>query len=192
MSKKILIISIIIVVTGYFWYKSRGDNTLTSDVKETPTSVSGQNVDRNIDILKYPKIYTSPDGKFTFNYPDGFKITDNTGASSASAEGTIVPGKILVESGQPNKGFEITIIPFDEPGPLTAERIHQDLPNLEISKFRNIDISSVSALAFDSKDDSIGDTSEIWFTHNGSLYQAQTYRSFSPEMEEILKTLKFK
>lgn len=136
------------------------------------------------------KTYASPNGEFSFNYPEGFVITELPINEATTSR------QIIVESGEPQRGFELDILAFDEPGPLTSERIKQDLPDIEISQSRDISISSITALAFESTDPppagGIGKTYEIWFVHDGNLYQAKTYRTFGKEMEEMMRTIKFK
>jgi hypothetical protein len=141
--------------------------------------------------LENPQTYQEPQGggeknKFTFNYPQKFNLT------SQDIEGG--GKKILVESTEPQKGFEITVLPFDEVGPLTAARIKQDIPDMVMGNQKSVIVGAekIPALAFNSTDENIGNTFEIWFVYNGSLYQALTYPEFSAGMEEILKTWQFK
>lgn len=99
--------------------------------------------------------------------------------------------KYIFESKEARKGFEIAVLPFDEVGPLTRERILQDLPDMIITDEKDIMIGEEApALAFESVDEGLGPTFEIWFIYGGNLYQARTYLEFGPQMTEILKTFK--
>ncbi len=123
---------------------------------------------------------------FVFQYPERFNVT------SQSIEGG---GKrILVESTEPKKGFELVVLPFDEQGILTAERIRADIPDavLENEKSVSVGQENIPAIAFNSNDENIGQTYEVWFTYEGYLYEALTYPEFAGDMEEILKTWQFK
>lgn len=137
--------------------------------------------------LGQPQTYEQPEDNFTFSYPQKLNVTE-------TAIEEIEGGKrILVESEEPKKGFEMIILPFDETGLLTAERIRQDLPDMLMENIRNILISNnITAISFDSIDENIGETHEVWFVYNGYLYQARTYRDFGQTMEAILQTWKFK
>lgn len=123
---------------------------------------------------------------FVFQYPEKFNVVREPIEGGGE--------KILVESQDPKKGFEVTVLPFDEQGPLTAARVKQDLPNIVMDNQKSVTVGAekIPALAFNSTDENIGKTFEIWFIYSGSLYQALTYPEFAGGMEEILKTWKFK
>jgi hypothetical protein len=124
-------------------------------------------------------------GEPTFSYPKEFKMTET------AIDGVENRKRILVEGSEAGKGFEIIVLPFDEVGPLTKQRILQDLPDKIIKNEKNIKVGGgIDALAFESSDESIGATYEIWFVRSGFIYEARTYPEFGPKMEEILKTLK--
>lgn len=130
---------------------------------------------------------------FTLDYPRDFKVhEEDVGASGSSAEASAPQGKKYVfESSEPKRGFEITVLPFDEASPLTKERILQDIPDMPIANEKNITVGkNIPALAFESEDESIGPTFEIWFIYSGNLYEIQTYAEFGPQMTDILKTFK--
>lgn len=138
------------------------------------------------------QIFQSEDGGFSFSYPKNLKVTET------ALEGVDGGKRILVESGEVKKGFEITVLPFDEAGPLTRERILADVPDMEMSNVENISVGeNISALSFESVDENIGKTFEIWFVSSpqgnpvgtgGYLFEARTYPEFGGEMEEMLNT----
>ncbi len=129
------------------------------------------------------KIYESPEHKFSFEYEDDFIITH----TSLDAG-----GKIVFESLEPRKGFQIIIFPFDELGPLTEERIKKDLPDLAVIEAESVSVAGVETLYFKSVDEGVGDTFEVWFVYSGNFYQIQTYREFSGELQVIMKSWQFK
>ena len=131
------------------------------------------------------RTYASDEDNFTFPYPADF-ITFTHPVADAGK-------RIVLESTKAERGFEITILPFDEPGPLTAERILVDIPDMTLENSHSITIGSgIPALAFDSADENIGPTHEIWFPYDGFLYQARTRPAFGPEMEMLLAEWSFK
>ncbi|PJE69041.1 hypothetical protein COU96_01905, partial [Candidatus Shapirobacteria bacterium CG10_big_fil_rev_8_21_14_0_10_38_14] len=114
-------------------------------------------------------IYTDSQYKFSFEYPKNFTATK----FQEGEEGDT----ILVQEKESKKSFQIFISPFDEPGPLTKERVKQDLPDLIINNpEQRVLKNGAVALVFFSEESSIGETREIWFVHNGYLYQISTYK----------------
>lgn len=125
--------------------------------------------------------YTNQKYGFSFNHSKEFSVSE-------FAEGgrDIVLAKDATASGV----FQILISPFDEPGPITKERILKDIPNMSISNEKEILVGGEKALSFKSKDES-GETLEIWFVRFGNLYQISALPSFEKQMMEILSSWRF-
>src|SRR3989344_1186592 len=87
------------------------------------------------------------------------------------------------------EGFNISA--FDEPGPITKERILKDIPDMVISNEKEILVGGERALSFTSKDELGGETREIWIARGGYLYQITGYKNFEKELLEIMGTWKF-
>ena len=128
-----------------------------------------------------PPRYYSLDYHFFFDVPKGFSFNE-----IPDEKGTVV----LVE-GSAGESFQIFVTPFDEPGPLTPERIKKDLPQKVIRNPRAGTLDGVSAIAFTSHDEDTGDVFEIWFIHDGSLFQITTKSDFADGLQNILQTWKF-
>ena len=129
-------------------------------------------------------IYTDSQYKFSFEYPKNFTATK----FQEGEEGDT----ILVQEKESKKSFQIFISPFDEPGPLTAERVLQDLPDLIINNpEQRVLKNGAVALVFFSEESSIGETREIWFVHNGYLYQISTYKELDSLVAKIISTWRF-
>lgn len=170
--RKFNITLLILVIAGFVGFLFLKNNSVVTD-----------DVIDNIEETTL-KSYESGFYKFSFEYPDKFIVNDVPMDGGGN--------KIVVESTESKKGFQITILPFDELGPLTEERIKKDLPDLVILEAVRGDISGVDVLQFKSVDENVGNTFEIWFIYSGNLYQIQTYREFSEELLDILKSWKFK
>jgi hypothetical protein len=79
---------------------------------------------------------------------------------------------VLVTQPGVGMGFQIFITPRDAPGPLSAERIHHNLPGLsmdEVVEFRLPD--DTPAVRFVSHDPVLGDVGEAWFRRDGHVFQ---------------------
>ena len=162
-----LIILILIAAAGAFWYL-RGDN-------------GGEN---------YP--FTNPELTeryedeglgFFVDYPEGFTV-NNTEEENV---------KVLVFSkANSQESFQNFIMPYDEPGPITPERILIDQPNIVMKNPQTVEIAGEEALVFFSTDPDIGDVREVWFVHQDHLYQASTYAKYDELLSKVMKTFRFK
>ena len=129
-------------------------------------------------------IYTDSQYKFSFEYPKNFTATK----FQEGEEGDT----ILVQEKESKKSFQIFISPFDEPGPLTKERILQDLPDLIINNpEQRVLKNGAVALIFFSEEESLGETREIWFIHNNHLYQVTTTKDLDSLVADIISTWRF-
>ena len=194
--KKILILALIllaVLVAGVWWWLS-SSSVIPGLTRDPGLSSPLMGEDQGGGEV-VPATYDNPADDFTFTYPGRFTITETPFEGGGK--------QITVESTEPKKGFELTILPFDEPGPLTSERIRQDLPDLPMDNLQYLIFSplregetqegvNIPALSFNSTDDTIGPTYEIWFSYNGYLYQSLTYPEFASGMQDILGTWSFK
>lgn len=121
-------------------------------------------------------------GNFSFKYSEGFKITGN------NVEG----GEMITAENPKGSGFQIFIIPFDEPGPITPERIWQDIPDLEITDPKNAELDKSKTLVFYSYDDDFGPTFEAWTIYKGKLYQINGPKTAEQLIIETLETWDWK
>jgi len=85
------------------------------------------------------------------------------------------------------------IMPWDEPGIITPERIKQDLPTIIVEEPQQAIIGQdkIQALIFFSQEESLGRTREVWFVKNGFLYQITALAEKDKAVGEILESLKF-
>ena len=129
---------------------------------------------------------------FSFRYPLGFKIIE-----IPEDLGTT----ILAEKSGTRESFQIFISEFDEPGPITGERIKKDLPDIVMENPLEILIGegkTIRALIFFVEDAALGKTREVWFVWpddpsvaGNYLYQITTYPEMDNLIGPILDTLKF-
>jgi len=89
-------------------------------------------------------------------------------------------------------GILIYIYPFDEPGPISKERVLKDIPDMKIENGRQIKIAnSIDALSFDSDEREIGATKEIWFVRGKFLYQISAAEGSEETLNKMVETWRF-
>lgn len=128
--------------------------------------------------------YTNSTYNFSFKYPEGFTMANFQEGEYGET--------ILVRKKEGKESFQIFISPFDEPGPLTKERILEDLPNMivEDAQQRLLKNGAVGLIFF-GQEPSLGKTREVWFIHNGYLYQVSTLAELDRWLAGILSTWRF-
>ncbi|MDZ7611401.1 MAG: hypothetical protein U5L10_01435 [Candidatus Moranbacteria bacterium] len=89
--------------------------------------------------------------------------------------------------------IQMFITPFDEEGPLTPERIKQDLPDLEIENPQRATLTQndIKGLIFFTQDPSLGKIREVWFTRNGYLYQVTTEEKYEKMIVRLVESISF-
>ncbi len=106
--------------------------------------------------------YTHPVLGFTFSLSKNFSV-----GTFPEGEGEMV----LVKSiGGKTSEAQIYITEFDEPGPLTKQRILKDQPDLGLQNAADIAVDGEPGVAFESETDG-SKTREVWLVHSGHLYQ---------------------
>lgn len=97
---------------------------------------------------------------------------------------------ILFEDKTGEKGFQIFFTPYKY-DTIVRSRILKDVPSGKFTEPVEVIISSgIRALAFFSEGN-LGRMREIWFLHNGYLYEATSYANLDDWLAEIMQTWQF-
>lgn len=147
-------------------------------------------------------IYENQAFGFSLEHPKEFKV------SEFNDEKGLV---ILFEEAGGSRGFQIFVSEFDEPGPITVEKVRKDLPNLIMEEPQEVGLpagsppagsstsQSVRSLIFFSRDESLGRTREAWFIwpedpklSGNYLFQVTARAELDEELSKIMATLRFK
>lgn len=187
MQKQKLIAIIVVgaaVAAGAYIYYMYGNFV----VRETPQAAENQGLptaESNPSVLTDAETYSNDFFGFSFRYPKDFNSSELEDESGAT---------VLLQKEGAREGFQIYITEFDEEGPITPERIKQDLPDTVVSDPQQVLIGEkkdIPALIFLSKHESLGDVREVWFSANGYLYQLTAYADMDNFIGPILETLRF-
>ncbi|MEK9147478.1 MAG: hypothetical protein AAB593_01020 [Patescibacteria group bacterium] len=192
MKKRTVIISIIIafIVLYIFFIFNKGDNNITDDFLYIDFAQQDEFQEASLEQEKANNVKTTSSKNdiyinnqygFSFEHP----ITITVGAFKDEDGDTV-----LIQEKNGSKSVQIFIIPFDEQGPISKERILQDLPNIVIKDKREGILSGDKAISFFSKHETIGDTFEVWFISNNNLYQIITKAETFRFLADIMKTWK--
>lgn len=126
--------------------------------------------------------YTHPMYGFTITYPSAMNI-----GTFEEAAGDMV----LLQDKTQGTIAQMYIQEFSEEGGLTPERIAKDLPGKKIENGKYILLDNRKVMMFDSEEEGIGRTWEVWFSYANYLYQISTKSENRPVLEPILSTWKF-
>jgi hypothetical protein len=123
----------------------------------------------------------------TYQSDHGFSFK-HTGLAVSSAPN--VAGDLVIFDKGP-LSFQIFVTPFDEPGPITPERIEQDLPGLQMNDIQYATLDGVKTIFFHSNASGL-DTYEAWMVTRGRMYQVLTYRGMEDFLHQVLGTWQWK
>jgi len=133
--------------------------------------------------LALSETYTHPVLGFSFRYPAGLRVVSFSHDEQSD---------VVLAEGIGRTGFQVFTLPFDEAGPITHERIRRDLRHVVMHDEAVMQVGGVQAAAFTLPDDpDLGRAYEVWFAHEGTLYQVAAYAEFAPILNEILRTWRF-
>ncbi len=189
--RKFILVLVVLGAVGagaYFRYSSHSKMAQIINLTPTPLATTDQTSNQPDAIFTQPIVFDSLSKDFAgpgfaIRYPDGFKVTDEPGNNKQDV--------VTVED-KNGSGFQIFSFPFDEPGALTSDRIHQDLPDTVINDPRDAKLDNTQALVFDGNDDTMGATFEVWVVHSGRLYQVTGPKTATDLISQTLNTWKWK
>lgn len=97
---------------------------------------------------------------------------------------------ILFETATHEQGFQIYITPYAGAN-VTREQFLKDQPSGVYKEPTNILVDGVPAIKFYGDSGLTGPTREIWFIHNGFLYEVTTYKPLDSWLSQIMATWQF-
>ncbi len=97
---------------------------------------------------------------------------------------------ITLENEKEALGFQIFIVPYWN-REITDERFKLDVPSNIRNNIKKSSIDGVEAVEFDSRDDVIGETKEIWFIRGGYLYEVTAPKEAGNLLDSVMQNWKF-
>lgn len=183
----IVAIAVIIIVAGIFIFLGNKKSPRPIGEDKTGNEIIGNEPTFTIAPSEEDSannLYADSQYNFSFQYPKSFTATKFSDQEDTST--------ILVQGEGGKTGFQIFISWFDEPGPITKERILQDLPDLTIKNpEQRVLKNGIPALIFFSEEASLGKTREIWFVKDGYLYQVTATKEIDSLVAQIVGTWRF-
>lgn len=90
------------------------------------------------------------------------------------------------------RGLQIFIVPYAE-SQITDERFRKDVPSGVRYNIENttVGVKRIPAVTFNSYDDFLGETRELWFIHDNYLYEVTTFKGFGDWFAPIIQTWRF-
>jgi len=80
---------------------------------------------------------------------------------------------VVLENKSTVRGMQIFIVPYNEPL-ISEERFKMDVPSGVRKNVEDTILDGVRAVTFNSYDERLGETREIWVIHNGYLFEITT------------------
>ena len=186
--RRFLVAIIIIAGIGIVLYFSLSGRNKSGQVIESSPSPSVA-PSSEPDVFTQPvsfgqlgETYTLPHN-FSFRYPAEFKVSSNSTSGS---------NEVITVENKAGSGFQIFTMPFNEPGPITPDRIRKDLPDAVINDPKNANLDGIKALVYYGYDDALGDTFEVWAVHKGALYQIMGPKTAEGLITKTLETWAWK
>lgn len=196
MKKIFLVVAILVLIgaaVGIYFYLTPSSSISFVPIPQGEQQQAAESSDASVGasstvLAELPTValsqhYTNSAYGFSFSYPEGFHVGDVDDQNGST---------VLVQDSAGHIGFQIYITPYNGNTNLTADLIHQNLPDLHISNPQPINLASGGAgLAFLSDNSSLGNSREVWFAFKGNLYQISAYQSQDTLLQRVLGTWNF-
>jgi len=179
---------------GFYLFSHPSDSKTIFESQTEKLSLTASSIPATPDVAKviaeteappsgYVEYRNEKYGFYYYHSPEA-KITEYNEGGGAMT--------ITQENLSKMRGMQIFIVPYDGKI-ITDERFLRDAPsgvryNIESTNIGYIDVPAVT---FNSYDQFLGDTREVWFIHNGYLYEVTTFKGFGDWFSGIMKTWRF-
>lgn len=88
------------------------------------------------------------------------------------------------------QGFQVFVMPYSA-RQVSTERFHKDEPSGVMKGPKNVSIDGVAATSFYGSNEMLGDTAEIWFIHDGYLFETTAPKPLASWFSQIMTTWSF-
>jgi hypothetical protein len=133
----------------------------------------------------------------TLNVPEGYKEYRNKHYGFSVYYPAEIPPQelpdrddqltVLFQGAAGEPGFEIYVAPTKDTT-ITPERFKLDQPSSVMKERHDTSIDGVSAITFFGFNAGVGETREVWFIHNGFLFEVTTYKKLDSWLSDIMQT----
>ena len=162
----------------YAGYAAQRDATVNDDVRIVGPNFSPPPSRREDGFLEYKNLILH----FDLFYPPELRVTEYDDGTAAST--------ITFEAAGSNHAFQIFAVPYAE-STITKEQVEKDVPSGMITGATDIVVDGSPAVMFFSTDPRLGEMREVWFIHNGFLYEINTIKENDEWLSQIMATWTF-
>jgi hypothetical protein len=119
---------------------------------------------------------------FSLFYPEELIVKERPEKDGAST--------IVFQNVDKGIGFQIFVLPYREKQ-ISEERFRKDVLSGVRSDIRDVKVDGLDGVTFYSSDFTLGETAEIWFIHEGFLFEVTTIKPLAQWLDDIIKTWLF-
>lgn len=122
--------------------------------------------------------YTNIRYSFSLYHSPEAKVTEHELGQGATI--------ITIENEKKVRGMQVFVVPYWEKE-ITNERFKADVPSGIRTNIEKTEVDGIEAVTFNSVDEGLGATREVWFIRGGYLYEVTTFQGvgdwFIPKMQ---------
>lgn len=200
MGKIILTVTILIIGGLWLWQAEKGqDDSLLITPNETAISSTSVAVEGT--IVPLPTAGTQTHTASSVDVPADWQFYSN----DVYGFSVYVPPDLVLreydegsgvrtfsfEKSDTQEGFQVFVVPYAEET-VSEARLLMDIPSGVVREQVEIVIDGEKATAFFSQHALMGETREVWFIHDGYLFEVTTYKELDTWLAEIMQTWEFK
>jgi hypothetical protein len=187
-----LVLCCLALVALVVWSAAWGSSTEPLAVAEaaeiSPTATASAPTPRATTLQMHgapnTRTYTNAAYDFSLTYPTDLSISNYDEGDGMKS--------ILFQKPHVHVGFEMFITPDPGDNPLTPTDIELDFPGLQMEGTESLTVGTgTPAVAFASDVSNFGPVAELWFTHDGYLFEIVTYPTLGPWLSQIIDTIRF-
>ncbi len=128
------------------------------------------------------KEYRSIPYHFSLFYPEALSVSERDEGGGART--------ITFQNLKSIEGFQIFIVPYTD-AQVSAARFKKDEPSGVRLNATDRTVDSAVASSFYSTNQALGDTREVWFVHDGYLYEITTLKALDSWLDPVISSWKF-
>jgi hypothetical protein len=190
--RSIALAALIVVALAFAWYVSR-DIRGAAQVASVGTIIEAHapsGARTNADVISQSSEPPPTNSVEYHNEKYGFSYWHTPQATITEYDEGGGAMTVVHENFEKVRGMQIFIVPYTE-SLITEERFKADVPSGVRSNVEDTTLDGVRAVTFNSIDEDLGETREIWIIHNGFLFEITTMKGVGNWFAPIIQSWRF-
>ncbi len=177
---RVVLSTVALVCASFVWWYLWHERSVAPDASPTPHTSAASMPKAELQEPQLP--YLNSQYRFYLSYPAHLRMHSYGGGGGSFT--------VVFQDSATKKGFQVFVAPYEH-SYIDDQRFKADNPSGVFKNQTDVIVGGERATMFYGMDAAMGETREVWFIHNGFLYEVTTYKALDEWLAKIMTSWRF-